>query len=144
MHFLASFSLGRIRGIPIRAHWSAPLGLLILIVVLWLEPSGRTFAVTLLQRLLELFVIAAIPAAVLMHELAHALAAGIWGIRTQGIYLHIFGGLALATDPAARALTHPKKMAILSAGPASNFICCAIALGLAHFSAPVSSANCSN
>jgi Zn-dependent protease len=133
MLFLASFPLGRIRGIPIRAHWSAPLGLLILIVVLWLEPSGRTFALTLMQRLLELFLIAAIPAAVLMHELAHALAAGIWGIRTQGIYLHIFGGLALATDPAARILTHPKKIAILSAGPASNLICCAIALGLAHF-----------
>ncbi len=133
MLFLASFPLGRIRGIPIRAHWSAPLGVLILIVVLWLEPSGRTLAVTVLQRLLELFVIAAVPAAVLMHELAHALVAGIWGIKTQGIYLHILGGLALMTDPATRILTHPKKIAMLSAGPASNFICCAIALALAHF-----------
>lgn len=132
MLFLASFPLGRIRGIPIRIHWSAPLGLFILVFVSWLEPSGRTVTVTLLRRLLELLVIAAIPAAVLMHELAHALVAGIWGIRTDGIYLHILGGLALATDPAARALTHPKKMAILSAGPASNLICCAAALGLTH------------
>jgi Zn-dependent protease len=134
MLFLASFPLGRIRGIPIRIHWSAPLGLFILVFMSWLEPSGRTFTVTLLRRLLELFVIAAIPATVLTHELAHAMVAGIWGIRTDGIYLHILGGLALARDTAARALTHPKKMAILLAGPASNLICCAIALGLAHFS----------
>ena len=133
MFLLASLNLGRIFGIPIRVHWSAPIGLLLLVTWFCSYPSGRTLRSTFLRLIVELSLVAAIPLTVLMHELAHALAAKKWGVGTHAIYLHVFGGLALVNDPAVMRVTPRQRMAIFAAGPASNLIGCCSALLLARF-----------
>jgi Zn-dependent protease len=131
MFLLACLPCGCILGIPIRIHWSAPAGLLILGAMSWSQSSGRPFRSAALHLLADLVILAAIPAMVLAHELAHAIAGRICGVQTHGIYLHLFGGLALVVDPLWLNLPPQRKMAIFAAGPASNFLCCASALALA-------------
>jgi Zn-dependent protease len=133
MILLASFSLGRVFGIPIRIHWSAFVGLSLLVASFCSWQGGRILRPPVARLIAEFILVAAIPITVLMHELAHALTAKRWGVGTRAIYLHVFGGLALVTDPAAMSVTPRQKMAIFAAGPASNLIACCSALLLAHF-----------
>ncbi len=119
----ASLPCGSILGIPIRVHWSAPVGLLIWASMSCPHFRTRPFASIVVRLSIELGITATVAAVILIHELAHSLAARIWGVRTQGIYLHLFGGIALSTDPASLNLTPRQEIAIFAAGPASNLIC---------------------
>ncbi len=123
MFLLASFNVGSIVGIPVRVHWSAPVGLLIWTSMTWLRFRTRPFAFIVVRLSIELGIIAIVAAVILIHELAHAPAARIWGVRTKGIYLHLFGGMALSTDSSSLNLTPRQEIAVFAAGPASNLLC---------------------
>ncbi len=131
MLLFASLPFGSILGIPIRIHWSAPLGPLIWGAMSYIDFDGRFFTPDAQFISLQLGIIVAVPIVVLIHELAHALAARIWGIQTRCICLHMFGGIALVTDPTCLTLKPHHEMTIFVAGPASNLICCVLAILLA-------------
>jgi Zn-dependent protease len=129
---LASFSVGRLFGVPIRLHWSSLIGLALLLSLFCDHPAGRPPRLAMLRWVVDLIFIAALAASILMHELAHALAAKKWGVDTRAIFLHVFGGLAWIVDPAVLCVTSGQKMAIFAAGPVSNLVCCCSALLLAR------------
>jgi len=123
MFLFVSVPAGRILGIPIRIHWSAPAGIFVLALISWPHLNSRGFDVAVWRIGAALAAIAILALQILIHEFAHSLVARIWGIRTDGIYLHIFGGLALVKDPLVLSLKPLQQMAIFGAGPASNLVC---------------------
>ena len=65
-------------------------------------------------------------ASVIVHEFAHALVARRYGVRTSGITLFIFGGVAtIEREPPTPAA----EIVIALAGPAASLALCAIAVG---------------
>jgi Zn-dependent protease len=98
----ATLPLGRIRGIPIGAHWSALLGVVLL---------GELLALTVLpvlvpgQAPVAYFTAGALGAAALVlsllaHELGHALVAQRAGLGVRRITLWLLGGVSeLAAQP---------------------------------------------
>ena len=123
------FYLGRILGIPIRAHYS---WLPVVPIYAWVissallprnapgRPEWEYWALGILTTAL-LFV------SVLVHELAHSLMARAEGIGTGGITLYLFGGLAsLGGQPASPA----SEFKIAVVGPAASFIIGAVFFGL--------------
>ena len=115
------FSLGRVLGIPILAHYS---WLPVIPFYSWAIASG------LLPReapglaryqywLLGLATTALLFASVLAHEIAHALMARSEGLGTGSITLYIFGGLATLEGQPARPSSEFK---IAVVGPAASFL----------------------
>jgi PDZ domain-containing secreted protein/Zn-dependent protease/CBS domain-containing protein len=117
----SSFTILRVRGIPIGAHWS---WLLVFALVVWslgtaLFPAtypgldGATYLVMAAVAALVFF------ASVLAHELGHALRALAEGERIDGITLWLFGGVArlrgLPNSPGA-------EFRIAAAGPAVTVV----------------------
>jgi Zn-dependent protease len=103
----SSFTLLRIRGIPIGVHWN---WVFIFAIVVWslatsLFPAtypnldGTTYVVMALVAALLFFV------SVLLHELGHALRANREGLPIEGITLWLLGGVShlgeLPHDPGA-------------------------------------------
>jgi Zn-dependent protease len=132
MFLFASFPFLSVRGIPVRVHWSAFLGLIAWISIFYFDYEGKPHNDIILYLSLRIGFIAVIAAIVLMHELAHALAARLWGIRTRGIYLHLFGGVALITDPKFVNLKPQQEIVVFSAGPLSNLFFCVLLLLLGN------------
>src|SRR5215216_2969110 len=121
------FYLGRVLGIPIRAHYS---WLPVFPFYAWAIASG------LLPReapglsvyeywALGLFTTALLFASVLVHELAHAVMARAEGLGTGNITLYMFGGLASLNGQPAQPSSEFK---IAVVGPAASFL-----LGLVFF-----------
>ena len=118
---LKPFPIGRIFGIPIRAHYS---WLPVIPLYTWAiaggllprEASGlrpiEYWSLGLLTTLL-LF------ASVLAHELAHAVMARAEGLGTGSITLYMFGGLASLNGQPAQPISE-FKIAIV--GPAASFL----------------------
>ncbi|MGD9796121.1 MAG: site-2 protease family protein, partial [Acidimicrobiia bacterium] len=134
-----TIALGRIAGVPIGVHWS----LLIIGTLLGVSLANGTlesqfpgygtdtYAITAAIGVLLFF------AAVLAHEVAHALMARRFGVETEGIDLWILGGVARLTSepPTPRA-----DAAIAAAGPAASLVCAAgflaVGYGLDAIDAP--------
>lgn len=79
-----SLSLGRIRGIPVRAHWSMAL-------------VAALFGVSLASSLGVIagsIAVVAFFASILAHELGHAFVARRYGVNTESIDLWALGGVA--------------------------------------------------
>jgi Zn-dependent protease len=93
--------LGRVLGIPVRLDLSWFAGLLLFVAVsreLWAEDlPGTTAALLAVAFSLAYF------ASVLVHELAHALAARALGVPTAEIRLFVFGGVARIRGEPAEA-----------------------------------------
>lgn len=115
--------LGRILGIPIGVNytWFVALWLLTWSLARTYYPNrfpgfdGQTYLLMGLASAVLLF------ASVLVHELGHAVAARRYGIRTRGIILFLFGGVAqIGRDPPTPA----SELAVAAAGPITS-----IALG---------------
>jgi len=115
------FYLGRILGIPIRAHYS---WLPVFPFYAWAIASG------LLPReapglsvyeywALGIFTTALLFASVLAHELAHAVMARAEGLGTGNITLYMFGGLASLNGQPAQPSSEFK---IAVVGPAASFL----------------------
>jgi Zn-dependent protease len=115
------FYLGKVLGIPIRAHYS---WLPVFVFYAWAMATGllpreapgltRTqYWIAGLLTTILLFV------SVLVHELAHAVMARAEGLGTGGITLYMFGGLASLNGQPAQPSSEFK---IAVVGPAANFV----------------------
>ena len=113
-----SMSIGTVRGIPIRIHFT----FFILLGWLLLDPTAEA-------HLSEALFVILIFCCVLLHELGHALVAHRFSIQTRDITLYPFGGIAsITTQPEPKA-----EFFIAIAGPLVNVI---IALILFFFVEP--------
>lgn len=107
-----SMTLGVLRGIPVRAHFT--LGLAFAFLVLKLGPLGVPAGVALFVS-------------VLLHELGHAVVAQRLGYRIAAIDLHLLGGAAQITEQP----DDPRdELWIAAAGPAVSLLLAGAAAGL--------------
>ena len=123
-----SFSLGRVFGIPIYAHYS---WLPVFPFYAWAIASGllpreapglsivQYWSLGLLTTVL-LFV------SVLVHELAHATMARAEGLGTGNITLYMFGGLAV---PWTAVQGRWRRIVVALAGPFAGFLLCGLVYG---------------
>ncbi len=111
-----SLSLGRYAGIPVRAHWSIALIVLLFGTVL-AERLGLTGAIV---ATLAFF------ASIVAHEFGHALVARRYGVQTESIDLWLLGGVAsLDREPPT-----PRADGLIAvAGPAVSLLIGVVALG---------------
>ncbi len=99
----------RLVGVPVRLHFTFLLLLVFLIVTdLGSKEGGSTFA---------LFVLGLF-ASVLLHELAHALTASRFGVRTIEIVMFPIGGVSRME----RALRPKEELFVALAGPLTNLL----------------------
>jgi Zn-dependent protease/predicted transcriptional regulator len=125
--FASTFTLVRVSGIPVGVNWTW-LGIFALI--LWslagvefpADAPGRTWPV---YAAMGAIATVAFFASLILHELGHALQARRDGVRTEGITLWLFGGVAKIAGefPSAGA-----ELRIAVAGPAVTLVIAAIAL----------------
>jgi Zn-dependent protease len=120
-----SISLGRWRGIAVRAHWSALVTVLvaaeILVVSLPVAAPGHTHAAYWLTAGLTGV---AFVAAILVHELAHAVTARRFGMQVRSITLWMLGG---ATQLGGDAPTPRAETAVAVAGPLATLVTAGLA-----------------
>jgi Zn-dependent protease len=121
-----SLTLFRIRGVPIRAHWTLLLILPYLALVLSLQfpEVAKLAGVADAKLVLPPFVWGALLAiglfaSVLLHELAHTLVALRFGGRVHSITLMLVGGVSQLS----RAPQKPRDEALMAAvGPATSLV----------------------
>lgn len=120
-----SFNIGRIFGIPLKID----ISLLLVAGMFVFAPLSRnaTLASALVAGLLSF---AALAAAILVHELGHAVVALSYGCRVSEITLMFFGGYASISAMPRAPL---KQAAISAAGPAAGFALWLLAGRLIHF-----------
>lgn len=114
-----SVRIGRVFGVEVSVHFSWLLIVGLIILGFWgqLEASHPTLdAPTALA--LSSFGAGLFFGSILLHELAHAIAARIRGIGVNGITLYLFGG-ATETDASSRAARDEFTIAIV--GPMTSF-----------------------
>ncbi len=119
---LKQFQLGHVFDIPLIIDYSwPPIALLHIWVVsrFWMVAEVRPPLPLWYSLIIGTIITALFFASVVIHELAHAFAARMEGIRTQDIQLHIFGGWArLIGEPS----TPMAELRIAVAGPLSSFL----------------------
>jgi Zn-dependent protease/predicted transcriptional regulator len=120
-----SLQIGKIRGIPIRLHFTL---LIVFSLVTW------TLAASFMPELFpglpsaEYWIMGIVGAAllftsVLLHELSHSIVAMKYGIRVRQIILFIFGGVS----DIEKETRHPaKEIRIALAGPIVSFMLAAV------------------
>ena len=107
-----SMLLGRIAGVPVRAHWSMALIAALFSVTLTPEYGAVTAS----------FVVFALFASILAHEIGHAVVARRFGVNTESIDLWALGGVARLD----RESPTPRADGLIAvAGPATS-----LAIGL--------------
>jgi stage IV sporulation protein FB len=120
---LGSLRLGKVLGIPVRAHWT-----MLFLVMLLSWGGGLAGLAAGLASLGLLF------ASIVAHELAHALAARRYGIATTEILLLPVGGVAkIAGEPA----NGTEEVVIALAGPATSLALAALAAIGASVTGPI-------
>ncbi|MER6945852.1 site-2 protease family protein [Nonomuraea sp. NPDC000554] len=118
--------LGRVAGVPVRAHWSA-LGIAVLIVVLLGETVLPQAVPGHSQRQYWLVAVATgllFMASLLTHEVAHALVARWRGLTVGSITLWILGGY---TELGEEAKSPRTELATAAAGPLASLGIAAVA-----------------
>jgi Zn-dependent protease len=114
----ASIQIGRIFGINVRINTT--LLLLFGLFAYWgYEREGWGGVADDLTLLVFLFL------SIFLHEMGHAAAAAAFGIKTEDVVLHFFGGYARFAEPPRRPL---EEAAIAIAGPIVN-----LAIALAFY-----------
>lgn len=111
--------LGRYAGVPIRAHWSVLLTVVLLTVVLAQEilPAAVPGATAAAYWLTALAATVVLIACLLGHELAHAVLAHRFGVGIKSITLWALGGMTVFTDEPRT----PRTSALVAvAGPAES------------------------
>jgi len=109
-----SWSIGRVAGIPVRLHWSLLAIAAFVVLTQGLGAVGSVLGAVLLF------------ASIVVHELAHALTARLYGVRTRDIVLTPIGGIARLEGMA----TGLGEVAIALAGPIASLALAAGAFGL--------------
>lgn len=122
-------TLWRWAGLPVRAHWSTLLTVMLFAYLLaeselpTQEPGRGTGAYWLAGSITS----GALFATLLGHELAHVAVARHYGIRVQSVTLWFFGGVTAMDEPGtARA-----DAAVAAAGPFASLVAGGAAVGLA-------------
>lgn len=125
-----TFGLGRIAGVPVRAHWSV----LIVMALIASDLAGQGLPAAYPGRPVWLYWAVGLVAAVvfllglLAHEVAHAVVARRNGIGVQSITLWMFGGVTAMT---AEAKTPGVDLRVAGAGPLVSLLLGAGFVGLA-------------
>src|ERR1700692_2195448 len=101
-------------GIHFRLHFTFPL----MFFMIWSLEAGRGPQVGMRSFVLMALVLAA----VLTHELGHALVAARNGIRVRSVVLLPIAGIALLDERAQRGLDSPCEIRISLAGPLVNLL----------------------
>ena len=110
---MTRIQLGRIGGIPIHLD--------MMFVLVMLVFTHRYFTSGDIQQMSAgLIVIAGLLLSILLHELGHAFAARLFGVRTSEIELTGLGGVARFANSLPRSAL--AKSAIYLAGPAANLV----------------------
>lgn len=123
---MGSFRVGAPFGVEVRLHWTT---LLLIGVVVVASSLGGGLA----AGLAALLTIGVVAGSVTLHELGHIFAAAGFGIRTGGVTLYPFGGVASLSRPARSAT---EEVVVALAGPAVNVVLAALAaLPIALFGA---------
>lgn len=125
MNLASGVSIGRVRGIEIRIHWS---WLIIASLLTWALADGLFGDLfeewNAQQRWLAAFATALLFfGSVLMHELSHAIVAQWHGVRVPSITLFVFGGVSAMGDEMRSA---GEEFRIAVAGPLMSW---ALAVG---------------
>lgn len=124
-----SVQIGRIKGIPIRLHFTL---LIVFSLVTWTlaanfmpgffpDLSSAEYWIMGIAGAILLFV------SILLHELSHSILAMRFGIEVRQIMLFIFGGVS---DIKEEPKSPQKEFQIAIAGPATSFVLSAIFAGL--------------
>jgi Zn-dependent protease/CBS domain-containing protein len=118
---LRPFQLARISGIPLMIDYTWPLvfGLHFWLVAAFYLPLRSPYLEVWEQVFFGLVMTALFFASIVLHELAHAFAAKVEGIRTLEIRLHVFGGWARLERESPTPMT---DLRIALAGPAMSFL----------------------
>lgn len=114
---MGSFRLGAPFGVEVRLHWTT---LLLIGVVVVASSLGAGLG----AGLAALLTIGVVLGSVTLHELGHIFAAARFGIRTGGVTLYPFGGVASLSRPARSAT---EEVVVALAGPAVNVVLAALA-----------------
>jgi Zn-dependent protease len=122
--------LGRVAGIPVGAHWSVAV---IVVIITGMLGGSVLLAAAPRQPAAVYWIVAAATAvlfagSLLAHELAHAMVARRNGIRVRSITLWMLGGVAeLDGDPPSPGA----DARVALAGPAASMAAAAIFAGVA-------------
>jgi len=112
-----SWQLGTIAGISIRAHVT------LLVLLAWLVATAPFHGHAWLQALLQVILVIAVFATIVVHELGHALVARRFGCATREILLLPIGGIARMDRIPERPLY---ELLVAVAGPAVNIVLAAV------------------
>lgn len=116
-----SLQIGRVRGIPIRLHFTL---LIVIALITWtlassfmpqFYPDLSTFEYWLMGALGAILLFGS----VLLHELSHSIVAMNYGIPVRSITLFIFGGVSEIKE---ETQSPRKEFNISFAGPAASFV----------------------
>jgi Zn-dependent protease len=132
----ATIRLGRYAGIPVGAHWSVLLTVLLLANVLALDvlPASAPGATTAASWVTAGVVTVLFMASLLAHELAHAALARRSGMKVKSITLWMLGGAAVFEDEPPTPRT---DALIAGVGPAVSAMLGAVFLAAATVVSPV-------
>lgn len=121
----ATIHLGRIAGIPVGVHWSVLViaALLAQTLAASVLPAGVPSQPSVIYWAAAAAITVVFFAALLAHEVAHALTARRYGLRVRRITLWLLGGVAEfdGRAPHARA-----ELLIAGAGPATSLLTAAV------------------
>jgi PDZ domain-containing secreted protein/Zn-dependent protease/CBS domain-containing protein len=116
-----TFRLLRVRGIPVEAHWTGAVAFAVVTAVLARSVLPSDFPGLGSGTHLAMAVVAAglLFASVVLHELAHAVAARREGMAVEGITLWLLGG---ASDGGGRARSPGQEFRVAASGPLVSLV----------------------
>ncbi|MDI2129511.1 site-2 protease family protein [Yinghuangia seranimata] len=114
-----SIRLGRVKGVPVGAHWSALAVLVLIVTVLATRilPAADSHPSTALAWAVAIPTGAVFLASLLAHEAAHAVVARRHGMRVKSVTLWLLGGIAELEDEPPDWRT---DLRVAFAGPATS------------------------
>jgi Zn-dependent protease len=124
-----SLEVGKIKGIPIRLHFTL---VIVSFLIAWslagiVMPEFYPGLNTTVYWIMDIVGAIILCVSVLLHELAHAIVALRYGLNVSEILLYIFGGVSVIKDQDVMASKDfRKEFRIAAAGPITSFVIAAI------------------